>query len=134
MTGTFLIGRLIFGAYFVFNGLNHLFLNAQMAQYAAAKGVPAPALAVAVSGLLILFGGLSILLGWRPELGVIAIVVFLIGVSFPMHNFWAEPEPARTNDMVHFLKNMAMIGATLMLVAIPQPWPYSIGSERRLAA
>jgi hypothetical protein len=34
------------------------------------------------------------LLGWRPEFGIIALVVFLLGVSFPMHNFWAEPGTA----------------------------------------
>lgn len=132
MAGTFLIGRLIFGAFFIYNGLHHFVSLATMAQYAAAKGVPAPTLAVAGTGALILFGGISILLGWRPELGVTAIVVFLVGVSIPMHNFWAEADPAQSaNDMGHFMKNMALVGATLMLVAIPQPWPYSVAAKTR---
>src|SRR5207247_914319 len=84
MAGAFLIGRLIFGAFFVFNAVNLLISLGAAAQYAAAKGVPLPEVAVAGAGLLILFGGTSILLGWRPELGVAAIVVFLLGVSFPM--------------------------------------------------
>jgi uncharacterized membrane protein YphA (DoxX/SURF4 family) len=132
MAGAFLIGRLIVGAFFIYNGLNH-FMSLQMfTQYTAAKGVPAPAVAVVGAGLLILFGGISILLGWRPELGVAAIVVFLVGVSIPMHNFWAETDPGqRMNDMGNFMKNMAIAGATLMLVAIPQPWPYSVGGGAR---
>src|SRR5437588_93758 len=121
MAGALLIGRLIFGAFFLYNGLNHFLSLAMMAQFVAAKGVPAPTVAVAGTGALLLFGGISILLGWRPELGVAAFVVFLLGVSFPMHNFWAETDPTqRMNDMGHFMKNMALMGATLMLVAIPQ--------------
>ena len=131
MAVAFLIGRLIVGAFFIYNGLNHFLSLAMMAQFAAAKGVPAPTVAVAASGALILFGGISILLGWRPDLGIAAIVVFLLGVSFPMHNFWAETDPGqRMNDMGHFAKNMAIMGATLTMVAIPQPWPYSVEARR----
>src|SRR5437763_6559098 len=98
MAGAFLIGRLIVGAFFIYNGLNHFLSLAMMAQFATAKGVPAPTVAVAASGALILFGGISILLGWRPDLGIAAIVVFFLGVSFPMHNFWAETSPRQEDD------------------------------------
>jgi uncharacterized membrane protein YphA (DoxX/SURF4 family) len=87
------------------------------------------------SGLLILFGGVSVLLGWQPELGVAAIVVFLLGVSFPMHAFWADTDPSqRVNDLTNFTKNMALMGGTLMLVAIPRPWPYSVETRRSVGA
>ena len=135
MAAVFLVGRLIFGAFFIYNGVNHMLSHAMLAQFAAAKSVPAPELAVIGSGLLILFGGTSILLGWRPELGVIAIVVFLLGVSFPMHPFWADADPTqRANDMANFMKNIALVGATLMLVAVPQPWPYSVETRRSVVA
>jgi putative oxidoreductase len=70
---TFMTGRFIFGGFFIMNGINHLLSSRTMAQYAAAKGVPVPEGAVVLTGLLILFGGISILLGWRPELGIGAI-------------------------------------------------------------
>lgn len=133
MAVTFLIGRLIFGAFFVYNGLNHFLSYPMFVQYAAAKGVPAADVAVVVAGLLILFGGTSIVLGWRPELGITAIVMFLVAVSFPMHNFWSLTDPAaRAAEMGNFMKNTALAGATLMFVAIPQPWPYSVGMRRRV--
>jgi putative oxidoreductase len=54
-------------------------------------------------------------------------VLFLLAVSFPIHNFWAEADPAqRMADMVNFTKNMALVGATLIMAAIPQPWMYSV--------
>jgi uncharacterized membrane protein YphA (DoxX/SURF4 family) len=69
------------------------------------------------------------------ELGVAAIVVFLLGVSFPMHAFWADTDPSqRVNDLTNFTKNMALMGGTLMLVAIPRPWPYSVETRRSVGA
>jgi uncharacterized membrane protein YphA (DoxX/SURF4 family) len=126
MAVLFLLGRLIFGAFFIVNGLNHFIGYSQFVAFAAAKGVPLAGVAIPVAGALILFGGTSILLGWRPLLGVAAIVLFLVGVTFPMHNFWAESGAARMNDIINFTKNLALVGATLIFVAVPRPWAYSV--------
>lgn len=123
-----LIGRIIFGGYFIYNAMNHLFLGREfMAGYAQAKGVSAPTGMVVFSGLLLLAGGLSMLLGVFPSWGIVILLVFLIPVSFRMHNFWSEEGEARMNDMINFMKNMALAAALLMFYAIPQPWPYSLG-------
>jgi putative oxidoreductase len=126
MEKMFLIGRFIFGGYFIMNGLNHFISRGMMAQFAAAKGVPMAEVAVPLSGLLILLGGLSILLGWQPDLGIGAIVLFLVCVSPIMHNFWAEAGAERMADFVNFTKNVALAGGTLMLAGVPRPWPYSV--------
>ena len=134
MALAFLIGRLIFGGFFLFNGVNLLLTHAQSTQYAAAKGVPIPEVAVTVAALLLLFGSLSILIGWHPELGITAIVLFLAAVSFPMHNFWAIADGnQRMIEFANFIKNMALLGSALMMLAIPQPWPYSVETRRRFA-
>lgn len=90
MSVAFMTGRFIFGGFFIMNGIHHLLSSRTLAQYAAAKGVPTPEAAVVLTGLLILFGGVCIVLGWRPELGIGAIALFLIGVTPVMHNFWVE--------------------------------------------
>jgi putative oxidoreductase len=132
----FLIGRLVFGGYLLFSGLNHFMSHGTMAQYAAAKGVPAADAAIVVSGLLLLLAGVSFVLGWRPTWGIAATVVFLIPVTWMMHNFWAVSGAERVGEMVNFMKNIALLGATLMFAAIPQPWPYSVEapSTRRIPA
>jgi uncharacterized membrane protein YphA (DoxX/SURF4 family) len=135
MTAAFLIGRIILGGFLLYNGTVHFASLAMMAQFAGAKGVPAPDLAVAFSGALLLVGGVSILLGLYPRVGVAAVALFFIGVTPMMHNFWTTTDPvARMNDMAHFFKNFAIMGATLMLVAIPEPWPFSVGVRRRISA
>ncbi len=124
----FLIGRIIVGVYYLFNAANHFSQIDMMTGYAGSKGVPAPKLAVGGSGLLLLVGGLSILLGYQPLIGVIAIVLFLLPVTFMMHNFWTVEDPQmKMGEMVNFMKNMALIGSALMFLAIPAPWPFSLG-------
>ena len=134
MTGLFLIGRILLGGYFLYNGINHFLSLGSMAGYAASKGVPAPEIAVMGSGLLLLVAGASILLGMYPMVGIAAAALFLVGVTPMMHDFWAVPADQQLAEMVNFTKNLALLGATVMLVGVPEPWPMSVGSRRPVAA
>ncbi|OGZ01664.1 MAG: DoxX family protein [Candidatus Liptonbacteria bacterium RIFCSPLOWO2_12_FULL_60_15] len=123
----FLVGRVLFGGYFVMMGLNHFMKNGMLTGYARSKNVPMAKLAVMGSGLLLLAGGLGVLLGGYVQWAVAALALFLVPVSFTMHAFWAIPDPmARMGDQVNFMKNMALLGAALMLLTIPGPWPFSL--------
>lgn len=116
-------GRAIYGGYFLYNGINHLLKRKMMTEYARSKGVPAPEAAVVASGLMIIAGGASVVLGLRPKLGAGLITGFLLGVSPQMHAFWKEEEPQqRMQEMVNFTKNMALVGASLFAAALPEPW------------
>ena len=64
-----LFGRALFGGYFVYNGINHFKNHGMMTEYARSKGVPAPGAAVAISGALIVAGGLSVITGAWPKVG-----------------------------------------------------------------
>lgn len=67
MRAPFLLGRLIFGGFFVYNGINHFRERKALAHYAGAKNVPKPEIAVQATGALMLLGGASILLGIKPS-------------------------------------------------------------------
>ncbi len=128
MALVFLIGRIIFGGYWLMNAYNHLFKSAGMVGYAQMKGVKSPKMAIIGSGILLLLGGISMLLGISPKIGVILLVIFLLGVSFKMHAYWKIQDPMqRMGDYVGFYKNMALIGALLMILMIQTPWLYSFG-------
>lgn len=132
MNALLLIGRILFGGMFLFNGINHFTRLEGMAQYAASRGVPFPEAAVIVSGAMIIAGGLSVLLGLRPRLGLWLLVLFLVPVSLKMHAFWAFSDPAaRAAEMVQFVKNVGLTGAALGLMAVPVPWRYSLGAGAR---
>ena len=103
-----------------------------MAGYAKMKGTPAPELAVGTSGILLLLGGLSLLLGFHPTIGVILLAIFLLPAAFMIHNFWAVQDPqAKMNDLVNFEKNIAILGfasddATRHATLAHEPRPLSL--------
>ena len=131
MAGAFLVGRILVGGYYLMSAFHHFTQYHQLARAAAAHGVPAPEVAVLGAGVLLLVAGLSFLLGIFPRLGVAAIVAFLVPVTLVMHAFWADRDPTlRMNDLINFTKNVALLGSSLMFLAVPRPWPYSL--ERRL--
>ena len=124
----FLIGRIIVGIFYLFSASGHFFQLNTMSGYAQSKGVPAPKLAVLGSGALLLIGGLTIITGFQPTIGIVALVLFYLPVTFMMFPFWKEQDPmAKTTEMINFMKNIALLGSALMLLGIPQPWPFSLG-------
>jgi putative oxidoreductase len=127
MNAAFLIGRLVFGSFFLYNGINHIKQHKNLAQYAGLKDVPMPEQAVTASGVLLILGGASVLLGTKPKLGMAAIIAFLASVSPMMHDFWSQKDPSqRQNEMIQFSKNMALLGAALALMGVKEPWPASV--------
>jgi putative oxidoreductase len=126
----FLVGRIFYGGFFLMSGLRHFTQISPISQYAATKGVPAPKLAVAGSGLLIVLGGLSLILGAWTQIGLWLIVIFLVGVSPQMHPFWKVSDPMqKMGEQNNFMKNIALLGAALMMMLLSQPWPYSLFSR-----
>ena len=104
-----LLGRILFAAIFISAAPGH-FTTGTIA-YAAGKGVPLASIAVPLSGIIALLGGLSILAGYKARYGAWLLVLFLVPVTVMMHNFWAitDPMAART-QYIMFMKNLSMLG------------------------
>jgi putative oxidoreductase len=131
MTIVMLIGRIIFGGFFLYAGIHHFTSLSYTAGYAKMKGTPDPEVAVVGTGILLVLGGLSLLLGVWPFIGCILLLIFLLGVSPVMHDFWnVKDAEQRTMEMVHFTKNVALAGALLIIMTIPGPWPLSLRVSR----
>jgi putative oxidoreductase len=124
-----LLGRLLFVLIFLMSGPRHFM--GQTIAYAASQGVPLAALAVPFSGLLALAGGLSILLGYRARIGAWLIVLFLVGVTPMLHNFWTVTDPMMYQmQMVMFMKNVSMLGGALVISQLGSG-PWSLDSRRK---
>ncbi len=122
----FLVGRLIAGSYYVMSGANHFTKWDMLTGYAKSKNVPLAKWAVLFSGLLLLLGGVSVLTGVYPSIGVLCLAVFYLGVTFKMHDFWNAPKEQQMSEKINFMKNMALLGSALMWLAIATPWPFSL--------
>jgi len=114
-----LIGRILFSLLFLSSAFGHLTQTQAMAGYAKSKGVPSAQLAVIVTGLMLLVGGLMVLFGIWADLGALILALFLIPTAIIMHGFWRESDPqAKQMEMVQFNKDIALGGASLMLLAL----------------
>jgi putative oxidoreductase len=119
MKAPYVIGRMIFGGFFLKSGIDHIRHKKHMAKYAQAKGVPKPEIAVVLSGVPLIIGGASLLLGVKPRLGAIAVLGFLAGVSPIMHDFWQNEDPnERQTNMINFAKNIALAGGALAMLGV----------------
>ncbi|MGH7533372.1 MAG: DoxX family membrane protein, partial [Gemmatimonadales bacterium] len=118
----------LFAAFFLNSAYGHFKNVEMMAGYSASKGVPAPKLAVLGTGTLLLLGGLGIILGFEVQWALLCLVIFLVPVTFMMHAYWKVTDPAaRMSERMNFLRNVALLGAVLMMYSLPTPWPMSIG-------
>ena len=109
-----LLGRFFYSWMFISAIMSHF--SEKTIAYPASAGVPMASVLVPLSGVMAFAGGLSILLGFKAKIGAWLIVLFLIPVTLTMHNFWAVTDPMM-HQMQHvmFAKNMAMLGAALMI-------------------
>lgn len=109
-----LLGRVFYAAIFIMSAFAHF--TQQTISYASSQGVPLANLAVPFSGILALIGGLSILLGYKAEIGAWLLVLFLVPVTLTMHNFWAVTDPMMAGmQQIMFMKNLSMTGAALLI-------------------
>ncbi len=117
-TALLYIGRIIFGGYFIFGAVNHFTKLEMMSGYAKSKGAPSPRLSVAFSGLLLLIGGASVLFNIFSTIGFLSLILFLVPVTLIMHAPWKVEDPqAKTSETINFIKNFALVGAVLILLA-----------------
>jgi putative oxidoreductase len=124
------LGRLLFSLIFLASAAGKLANWAPPAQMIADKGLPAPGAFLSIAIVLEIVGGLMVLLGLQARWGGVLLLLFLVPVSFIMHNFWVLPAEQQQEQMISFMKNVALMGGALMFVALGAG-PVSVDHWRR---
>lgn len=127
MEWVLLFGRILFGGLFVMGGVMHFMKLKDMTEYARMKGAPMPQMSTIVSGMIIMLAGLGVVFGVYQSLSLLALSAFLVVITPIMHAFWKVSDPQmKMMDMQMFLKNMALLGATLALYVFSSDWPLAL--------
>jgi putative oxidoreductase len=124
-----LLGRILFSGIFLMTAASHF--SAKTVGYAAASGVPIANIAVPLSGIVSILGGLSILLGYKARLGAWLLVLFLLPVTFTMHKFWTVTDPMMFQvQIAMFMKNLSLVGGALLISQFGSG-PFSVDARSR---
>ncbi|HZS69912.1 MAG TPA: DoxX family protein [Burkholderiales bacterium] len=113
-----LAARIALAAMFIWSGIDKLFLGtAGNVAYMQAYHVPLAGLLVYVAGLAELAGGLALAAGYQTRAAALVLGLFTLLVTPIFHNFWAVPADQALNQTIHFMKNLALVGGLLHVVA-----------------
>jgi len=111
-----LLGRVLLSAIFILSGLGKLPHFHDIAGMMAGKGIPLASVALVITLLIEIGGGLLVLTGFQAKYAALVIALWLIPVTLVFHHFWGIPGEQQQEQMVNFLKNVAIIGGLLILV------------------
>lgn len=125
-----LFGRILLSAVFIMGGIGKITGFSFEESLVAAKHLPMPAVALAIALVIELVGGVAILTGLFSRFTAWIVFLYLIPTTFLFHNFWAVQGADRIDSMIHFEKNLAIMGGLVLLAAFG-PGAYSIDSARR---
>ena len=110
------VGRILIAFIFIFAGIGKMTGFEGTAGYIASKGVPLPQLAAIAAILVELGGGILLVIGWKARWAATTMLVFTAMTALLFHNFWAVPADQAQNQMIHFMKNISIMGGLLFVV------------------
>src|SRR5215510_414671 len=111
------IGRILIALIFVSSGIEKFMDLGATVSAIDSKGLPYPNILSVLTAILETGGGLLIIIGWQTRIAALALGVFSAIAAYYFHDFWAQSGPQHTNNMIHFMKNVSIIGGLLMLCA-----------------
>lgn len=111
------IGRALVGVLFLVSGALKIGKFAGVAAGLASKGLPLAEVMTALVIALEIAGGLALVFGWRVRDAALALALFCIPATLMFHAFWSVDAAAFGNQLNHFLKNVAIIGALLVIAS-----------------
>jgi putative oxidoreductase len=111
-----LVGRILIALIFIFAGFGKITGFEGTVGYIASKGLPMPQLAAIGAIIIELGGGIMLVLGWKTRLAAAALFIFTALAALFFHNFWAASPDQAQNQMIHFMKNISMMGGQLFVV------------------
>lgn len=121
------IGRVLMGGYFLWNGLLKAATFSGTVGYVASAGLPEPTFG-AIAAIVIEIGfGIMLIVGWKSRTAALALVTWTIIVTLIYHTGFSEPL-----TMTLFLKNMAIIGG-LMYMSAFSSGTFSFGTKKASA-
>jgi len=125
MTWAPALGRLLMSVLFLASGIGKLMAPAATIAYIASAGLPLPAISYGAAAFVEVVGGALLLVGYRARPVAAVLCLFTLAAAAFFHNHFADQ-----NQLIHFLKNLAIAGGLLQVVAFGSG-AWSLDARRR---
>lgn len=127
-----IIGRILLALMFIYSGFGKLTNIEGTAGYIASGGLPMASVLAVVVGLLELFGGLAVAVGFQARWAALALGLFTLAASVLFHKFWAVPADQAFVQQLMFMKNLSVAGGMFVVAALGAG-PVSVDARRGMA-
>jgi putative oxidoreductase len=119
-----LLGRILIGAPFIMSGLGKLTAHDTTVAFIGSVGLPLPQLAWIIAIVVEMGGGTLLVTGYRARLVAFVVALFALATAISFHRNFADQ-----NQMIHFFKNVMIVGGLLQIVYFGAG-PMSIDASR----
>ncbi|MGQ0752483.1 MAG: DoxX family protein [Betaproteobacteria bacterium] len=110
-------GRFMLAVIFVISGWGKIGGFEGAVGAISSKGIPLPHIAAVLTILIELGGAILLIIGWQTRWAATALFLFMIPTTLLFHNFWAFEAAQQAMQRTHFLKNLAIMGGLLYVMA-----------------
>lgn len=111
-----LVGRILITVIFLKSGIEKITGFSAVAGMLAKMGMPFAEVLVVGAIVFELGGGLMVLLGWFARWGALLLAIFMVLATLMFHNFWAVDAAQYQNQLIHFIKNLSILGALVFIM------------------
>ena len=124
-----LVGRVLLALIFIISGFGKINGFEGTVGYMQAHNMPMTQILAVIAIIIELGGGIMIAVGWKARWGAAALFIFVLVASFVFHAFWAVPADQAQLQNIMFMKNLAIMGGMLYIIAYGSG-PLSVDKNR----
>lgn len=111
------LARILIGLLFIFSGFSKIVAFSAVSGMMGAAGFPAPGILLVVAIIIELAGGIMLAVGYRVREASIVLALFLVPTTLVFHVAAIDGTQQGQMEIVATLKNLAIIGGLLHLIA-----------------
>lgn len=115
-----MLGRVMIAVLFIVSGIGKIMRWSGTLGYMQSKGLPATEVLLVLTIVLELGAGLGLLFDRLLAPAALLLAAFCLASGVIFHNFWTFEAAQAPNQMNHFLKNIALAGALVVIAATPR--------------
>jgi putative oxidoreductase len=120
-----LIARILLMVLFVLFGWSKLTGFSGTVAYMTSTGAPAPELSAMIAVVMEFAVGIALVVGFYTRPLALLLAVYTLGTAVIGHHYWNMTGAVQYDNMIHFYKNISVIGG-LLLLTVTGAGKYSI--------